>query len=97
MNPIYVPFRDAVHFQDRNRKWSVVHGQIVVQKGETATYKMHAWCESNGMVYDPTFDLLLPRSAYYRMNQVLETQINRYTYPQVLQKLQETRRYARWE
>jgi hypothetical protein len=49
-------------FQILNSDWTMVHGIVTLKTGEE--YK-HAFCEKDGMVYDPVFDEFYDKEAYY--------------------------------
>lgn len=94
------PFRMASHFVVDNKGWQLVHAQIhkvpnkwkVLSKVEITP---HAWVEKYGMVFDPLFEIYMPKKQFYSLFKVKG--VKRYTFPQMRKMLDKKRRYGRWE
>jgi len=77
-----------------NRQYSLVHG-IVTGEGKLKGVKfVHAWCEFDGMCYDSTANVAMPKKLYYEKGKIEHTVA--YTMDEAFELVIHTETYGYW-
>ncbi len=57
----------------------------------------HAWIEKGNKVIDETIPITIDKRVYYAIGNIKEKNVFRYTYDEVLQKIDDYGTYGPWE
>lgn len=89
-------YKNSFDYVTKNRGWVLVHGIPLGTGGSAEGLRYgHAWVECDGVVYDPTVDVVLPKIIYYALGNI-EYAVE-YTVQQALDKVLEWEHYGPWD
>lgn len=88
-------YEKALRFLQGNPSWSLVHGIVTGQGAIDGVRYGHAWCERDGVVWDPTHDREFPAAFYYLLGKIEYTK--RYDFTAANQQALKTEIYGPWD
>jgi hypothetical protein len=92
-------YEQALHYMQSDLSATLVHGLVTGQGPLEGIIYNHAWCEKNGKIIDMTLPKAaqksLPIDFYYSIGHITVTY--KYTYDQMLEKMNEFGTYGPWE
>jgi len=94
-----------------NPEWKLIHAVITDRVFGTGSSITHAWCEKDGIVYDPVLEEEFPAIAYYGLYGVVDYKYNdyekknsipeslkiQYDYKEAIEIMLQTENYGPWD